>query len=616
LSRGDRSRQAQERTPEERERARQERERRRAERTGQAYTEPPAAGELDDHDPALPEPQPEPKPGPEHEPEPEPELPAQPVAAIEPAAVAEPGPEEPTPDPALEPLAPPGIDQAPSAEPAPAEPAAAEAAAVEPVAVEPAAAEPAPAEPAPAEPAGAEPDPGQAPVIEPVPSEHPPEPPTEEHPVVEPPVVEAEHAGAHVSPDGKHAQPEVEAMPEIDPEQSAPELASEPSGFEAATHEHEPTVAEADPAAAAAASEAELAASQLAAAEFAAAEVAAAELEAAGGLAGAPVPEVHSRLPPPPPKIGRARSRRRDRAGQSVNPTLPARRGRRPAVSRLGAVIALAAAIAAVIILLSSLSGSKHPKATSTATIVKVVIPEGETRVQIAAIAAKDGLRGSYRVASRHSPLLDPTHYGAPANTPDLEGFLFPATYDEYPGALATRLVADQLVAFKESFGANLIARAHALHITPYQMLIVASMVEREAQVPGDRAKIAAVIYNRLSREMPLGIDATIYYAVELEKGVATYTHELTEAQLHIDSPYNTRTHLGLPPTPISNPGLASIEAAANPAHASYLYYVAGADGCGEQVFSTTLAAFEANDAAYQAAVKKNGGHPPTCKKK
>ena len=120
------------------------------------------------------------------------------------------------------------------------------------------------------------------------------------------------------------------------------------------------------------------------------------------------------------------------------------------------------------------------------------------------------------------------------------------------------------------------IRRARDLHVTPYELLTVASMVEREAQVPGDRPKIAAVIYNRLREGMPLGIDATIYYAVELRDGIATYTHELTEAQLHIDSPYNTRTHTGLPPTPISNPGLASIRAAAYPAHVPYLYYVAG----------------------------------------
>src|ERR1039458_7228919 len=141
-------------------------------------------------------------------------------------------------------------------------------------------------------------------------------------------------------------------------------------------------------------------------------------------------------------------------------------------------------------------------------------------------------------------------------------------------------------------------------------------MIEREAQTEHDRPLIAAVIYNRLREGIPLGIDATIYYAVELHLGIATYTHELSASQLRIDSPYNTRTHKGLPPTPISNPGSASIEAAAHPAHVPYLYYVAAADGCGEQVFSTTYAAFQKNVAAYQSAVAKNGGHPPTCKKK
>jgi uncharacterized YceG family protein len=174
--------------------------------------------------------------------------------------------------------------------------------------------------------------------------------------------------------------------------------------------------------------------------------------------------------------------------------------------------------------------------------------------------------------------------------------------------------VAEQLEAFTENFSSEDVSRAKALHVTPYQLLIVASMIEREAQVPSDRAKIAAVIYNRLAQKIPLGIDAAIYYAVESAKGIATYTGELTESQLKINSPYNTRTHTGLPPTPISNPGVASIQAAAHPSHAAYLYYVAGADGCGEQVFSDTQAQFEANVAAYEAAKRKNGGHPPKCK--
>jgi UPF0755 protein len=256
---------------------------------------------------------------------------------------------------------------------------------------------------------------------------------------------------------------------------------------------------------------------------------------------------------------------------------------------------------------------SKPPPA---AILVTVVIPEGYTRLQIATLTHEDALNGSYLSASRRSSHLDPTRYGAPRGTPDLEGFLFPATYEVNAGVPVSRLVVAQLVAFRERFGPAEIRRARELHVTPYELLTVASMIEREAKTARDRPLIAAVIYNRLRRGMALGIDATIYYAVELEKHVSVYAQELTEAQLHIDSPYNTRIHAGLPPTPISNPGMASIEAAAHPARVPYLYYVAGADGCGEHVFASTYAEFQRNAASYQAAVKKNGGHPPTCKKK
>ncbi|HEX5224258.1 MAG TPA: endolytic transglycosylase MltG [Solirubrobacteraceae bacterium] len=277
--------------------------------------------------------------------------------------------------------------------------------------------------------------------------------------------------------------------------------------------------------------------------------------------------------------------------------------------------MALAAALVAVAaVLFALLHKSSHAKPKGPA-IVKVVVPEGKTRAQIAEIAKHAGLRGDYRTASRSSALLDPRRYGAPSSTRTLEGFLFPATYDEFVGAPASRLVAEQLEAFKENFNSEIAARAKALGETPYQLLTVASMVEREAEIPEDRAKIAAVIYNRIKRGMPLGIDATIYYAIEQRSGVATYTRELTESQLRMNSAYNTRTHVGLPPTPISNPGLASIEAASKPASVAYLYYVAGADGCGEHVFSDTEAEFEANDAAYKAALAKNGGKLPKCKK-
>jgi UPF0755 protein len=252
---------------------------------------------------------------------------------------------------------------------------------------------------------------------------------------------------------------------------------------------------------------------------------------------------------------------------------------------------------------------SERPKPPPARAIVKVTIPEGYTRAQIAALAHADGLRGSYLAASKRSPELGLAHYGAPAGTPSLEGFLFPATYELYAGTPASRLLSEQISAFKENFGGAEAHRAKALGVSPYELLIVASIIEREAAIPHDRPLVAAVIYNRLRLHMTLGVDSTLRYALH------DFTHPLTAAQLASNSPYNTRTHQGLPPTPISNPGVAAIEAAARPANASYLYYVSGADGCGEQVFSTSYAQFERNAAAYREAVRKNGGRVPTCKK-
>jgi UPF0755 protein len=278
--------------------------------------------------------------------------------------------------------------------------------------------------------------------------------------------------------------------------------------------------------------------------------------------------------------------------------------------TRVLALLALALVAGAVWLAIDRLTNTHHSRATALPIVTHVLVPEGDTRRQIAARAHAAGLTGSYLAASKRSVLLDPAHYGAPPGTPNLEGFLFPATYDLYRDNLASRLVHEQLIAFTERFGDDDIRRAHELHVTPYKLLIVASMVEREAQLPGDRSSVAAVIYNRLRLGMPLGVDATIRYALD------DYTRPLTAAQLALDSPYNTRTHHGLPPTPISNPGLASIDAAAHPAHVGYLYYVAGADGCGEQVFSDSFAQFEQDAAAYREALRANGGRVPACRKK
>jgi UPF0755 protein len=286
-------------------------------------------------------------------------------------------------------------------------------------------------------------------------------------------------------------------------------------------------------------------------------------------------------------------------------------RGPRKFAARAGIVLALIIVLAALGF--GAVRLSRHParpKIPPIPKIVKIVIPEGFTRAQIAVLAHQDGLSGSYLLPSKRASVIDFAHYGAPASTPSLEGFLFPATYEMYVGAPASQLVSEQLSAFHENFGGGEVDRARVLGITPYQLLIVASIIEREAAIPHDRRLVAAVVYNRLRLNMTLGIDSTLRYALH------NFTSPLTEAELHSDSPYNTRTHTGLPPTPISNPGVAAIRAAAHPAHVSYLYYVAGADGCGEEVFSTSYAQFEKNAAAYREAIAKHGGRVPTCNKK
>ena len=313
-------------------------------------------------------------------------------------------------------------------------------------------------------------------------------------------------------------------------------------------------------------------------------------------------------LPPePPPGVAPAAS-----IEDLFTAAQPPRVARRRRPGGLGvAVFALALLVAAgALAILVRGRSAPTPKPVAPIAIVRITIPEGETRLQVAQIAAAKGLTGSYLAAARRSALLDPARYGAPRSTPNLEGFLFPATYELYAREPASRLVAEQLTAFEENFGTQQRRGARALHIRPYQLLIVASMVEREALLSSDRPKVAAVIYNRLRLGMPLGIDSTIRYALN------DYMKPLTEAQLQIDSPYNTRTHRGMPPTPISNPGLAAIDAAAHPAHVPYLYYVNGADGCGELVFSTSYAQFERNAAAYRQALANNDGRVPTCRKR
>ena len=161
-------------------------------------------------------------------------------------------------------------------------------------------------------------------------------------------------------------------------------------------------------------------------------------------IATEPLHPIAGKLPPEPPLPPR------------ISPPQPsaARRGGSPRWARAGIVLALVVVVLGGGALALVLAHSKpQPKPVAPLAVVRVTIPEGETRLQIAQIATAKGLTGSYLKAARGSSLLDPAHYGAPRGTQNLEGFLFPATYELYAGTPARRLVAEQLTAFEENFG-------------------------------------------------------------------------------------------------------------------------------------------------------------------
>jgi UPF0755 protein len=240
--------------------------------------------------------------------------------------------------------------------------------------------------------------------------------------------------------------------------------------------------------------------------------------------------------------------------------------------------------------------------------LVQLTIPEGLSRREIVPLAGRAGLRGDYlrATAGASTALIDRRRLGLAKLPPSLEGFLFPATYELRRGASVSVLVRKQLDAFSSNFAGVDLSYAQRKNLTAYDVVTIASMIEREAQVARERPLVAAVIYNRLHARQPLAIDATIRYAT------GNWSSPLTKSQLGIDSPYNTRLNPGLPPGPIGNPGVAAIEAAARPARVGYLYYVVKPGTCGEHAFSSTFAQFERDQARYEAARKAAGGRSPT----
>jgi UPF0755 protein len=243
--------------------------------------------------------------------------------------------------------------------------------------------------------------------------------------------------------------------------------------------------------------------------------------------------------------------------------------------------------------------------APPAAKTTNITITEGRTRAQINDLLRSQGVKGSYFAATRRSPLINFAAYGAPRHTPDLEGFLFPDTYQLVEPIGIPKLVHDQLTTFRQQFAHVNLGYARSKHLSPYDVLIIASLVQGEAATAHDEPLVASVIYNRLRLGMKLQIDATVRYAT------GNYSKPITDSQLHDRSPWNTYAHTGLPPTPIDNPGLAAIQAAAHPAHTDYLFFVAKVCGNGSSVFESNFKQFQADEAKYQQARSARGGKSP-----
>ncbi len=264
----------------------------------------------------------------------------------------------------------------------------------------------------------------------------------------------------------------------------------------------------------------------------------------------------------------------------------------RPALLACAAVLGAAA-------LAGCMGDDAAPAVETTAPLarLRIIFPEGFTRRDMAdRVAAVREIaidkrsvtprltKTGYLQAS--GAAVPPAEFRKDWKLSSIEGFLFPATYEFTKLTSSARLVRDQLRAFRRNWRKVDLRYARSKNLTPYDVLIIASMIEKETVAPEERRLVAAVIYNRLRNRMPLGIDATIRYGRDVPG-----TEPLKESDLSSDDPYNTRNRLGLPPTPISNPGLASIRAAASPAHVDYLYFVRKPDGV-HHFFTASQSAF------------------------
>lgn len=232
----------------------------------------------------------------------------------------------------------------------------------------------------------------------------------------------------------------------------------------------------------------------------------------------------------------------------------------------------------------------------------RISLPEGLTVQQtLTLVAARSGVPlAQLRAAAAALPAGRRLPYGA--GSP--EGFLFPSTYDVLRTTPAAAVLAAMVSRYRTNADTlNLAARAKGLGMTPYQVLIVASLVQAEVGDPTDQAKVARVLYNRLKAGMRLQLDSTVHYVTGKSGSVFT-----SDADRSVASPYNTYQVKGLPPTPIDSPGLTALRAALNPSPGPWLYYVTVNLDTGQTLFASTTAEHEAHRKQLQQWCAANPG--------
>ncbi|MBU5335136.1 endolytic transglycosylase MltG [Intestinibacter bartlettii] len=226
---------------------------------------------------------------------------------------------------------------------------------------------------------------------------------------------------------------------------------------------------------------------------------------------------------------------------------------------------------------------------------IKVTIPEGSTSNEIIAILVKNELgkkEDFEELVSNPSEFYDDFEFLNQKDIKSLEGFLYPSTYYFDKDAKAKDIIKEMLTLFNKNYTDELKKKQKERGMTLQEVVNLASIVEKEAVIDEDRPIIASVFYNRLDQNMALQSDATLQYIFETRKKSITYN------DLKIDSPYNTYVEKGLPPTPIANPCIKSIEAVLEPANTDYLYFVASIDG--GNVYSKTYEEHKKNVSKYR----------------